>query len=299
MPRFGFVEKHRALYWDSVNAGIARSARRYGVETSVLAPQHENADDQAALARQLLASGVDGLGVVGTAPGVLEDVVAEAVDLGVPVVTFDLDLPGSRRHLYIGGDDYTELGREAGRQLAAVLEPGDRVLVMPGSSIGQGAVQKTAGFVDVAVAAGLDVVTGEVEEADHDRCLATTISHLQDGGIRGCFGPYAYHPDVFVRAFDAVGLAERPAVVAFDMIPTTVSLLASGAIRSSIWIREYYFGLYACAALATMSLLGVPDGLELLTGSRTPGQRRVLTPVTYDQTTVEDFIAWQRATLPA
>jgi ABC-type sugar transport system substrate-binding protein len=297
MPIFGFVEKHHATYWESVNAGIARSARQFGAEVRILAPQHEDADAQATLARQLLAEGVDGLGIVGTRSGVLDDVVGEAVDMGIPVVTFDLDLPQSRRHLYVGCEDYTELGREAGRMMALGLDPGSRVLVMPGSTVGQGARQKTAGFLEAIADSQLSPVIGEIEEANHDRCFHTVVKLLETEEVSGCFGPYAYHPTIFARAFDHLGLRNRPRVVAFDMIPPTIDLLRAKAISASIWIREYYFGLYACAGLAVLNALGIADGLEFLTGSREAPGKLLMTAATYTPDTVESFVAWRSKAL--
>lgn len=294
--KVGFLEKNQTRYWNSINTGIERGGTVFGFETLVRAPEHEDVDLQIAHGRDLLREGVDALGVVGTRSGPLSDFVDEVVESGLPVVTFDLDLPDTRRHLYVGSADYARLGQVAAESMAESLSAGDPVLVMPGSSIGQGAKAKVAGFCAEMERKGIEVVVGESDEDDAGRCAEIAARLIETRDFRGLFGPYAYHPHTFARLVTERDLSPRPVIVGFDMEEETVQAIQQGLVASSIWIREYYFGLYACSAIGLMLNHGLSEALEFLGRSGTDfRQNRIVVPSrTFERSNVHEFIEWQR-----
>lgn len=297
----GFVEKNRSSYWDRLNTGIRTAAAAMGDDVRILAPDDEDVARQRALAWDLLEQGVDGLALVATESDAFDDIIAQAVGAGLPVVTFDLDAPVSVRHLYVGLGDYHELGRSAGREMVARLEPGATVLLMPGSSVGQGSITKVAGFRAELEEAGIEVVEGPFDEHDEAAAERLAADLLRAHDVQGVFGPYAYHPAALARAVARAGVAAPPVIVGFDMNDATVAAIRAGTVDASIWIREYYFGFHACASLATLGRLGIEPGLELLGQSATNHRenRLLLRPETFTAENVDRFDRWRRSTLPS
>lgn len=96
----------------------AELSKELGVEIRIdwRTPVSEDAQKQADYIEQLVAGGADGIAVSATDAKTLERAINAAVDKGIPVVTFDSDVPQSRRMAYFGTDD-----RAAGVMLAEEL----------------------------------------------------------------------------------------------------------------------------------------------------------------------------------
>ncbi|MFI5610206.1 substrate-binding domain-containing protein [Amycolatopsis sp. NPDC051903] len=263
--RIAVVEKNRGPYWDMVNAGWRDAAERLGLDLIIEAPVYEAVADQVGAIRRHLAAGVDGVAFVASDETAFDEVVAEATVAGVPVVTFDLDAPRSGRSLFVGMPEAVELGRQAGRLMAERVPAGSRVLVQTGSAKAPGAVGKLRGFLEVMARAGLEVVGGEDDGERIELATANARAALADEpGIAGCYGVYGYHAPVQAAVVEAAGRAGEIVVIGNDMLPETAAAIARGTVAASIWIREYYFGYHAAAAIAMVARLGTAEALTLL-----------------------------------
>ncbi|WP_239154677.1 hypothetical protein [Amycolatopsis sp. FDAARGOS 1241] len=60
------------------------------------------------------------------------------------------------------------------------------------------------------------------------------------------------------------GRAGEIVIIGNNMLPETAAAIARGTVAASIWIREYYFGYYAAAAIAMVARLGTAEALTLL-----------------------------------
>lgn len=295
--RIGITEKNRNLYWDMVNAGWYDAARRLDLDLRIDAPGNEDIDAQVAMMRAQLDSGVDALAFVATRTDAFDDVVAEAHDRDVPVVAFDLDAPASGRLLFVGMEPPEQAGRRAGAQMAELIGDGATVIVQTGSEQAPGAVGKRAGFEAVMADHGITVVDAPSDGEDAAVAFAIArsllIAHPEAAGI---FGVYGYHPILQARAVDAVGRAGSVSIVGFDMLPQTVDLVAAGSVAASTWIREYYFGYYAAAAISDLVRLGTTDALTMrgMDAERPAGNVFVPPPVTYTKDTIGEFREWSR-----
>jgi len=293
----GVAEKNRNPYWDMVNAGWSDAAERLDLSVNITAPESENAEEQAELMRAHLDAGVDALAFVGTNPAMFEPIVADAARRGIPVVAFDLDAPTSGRALFVGMERPLDAGRRAGRNAAAVLEPGATVLVQTGSDRAPGAVGKKAGFLEVMAEQGFRVV--ELENDHEDAVLAreTAEAALAAHPEAAClFGVYGYHPVSQAAAVRSLGRVGEVKVVGFDMLPETVHLIESGEVTSSIWIQEYQFGYLAAAAIADLVRLGTEEALTLfgMSFEHRENNIRVPTPITYSKENIHEFVSWSR-----
>lgn len=109
-------------------------SKKYGVEIRVdwRTPVSEDAQKQAENIRQLVSGGANGILISATNAATLLQDINDAVDRGVPVMTFDSDVPQSRRFAYFGSDDL-EAGRSVMRELAAAMGGRGVVAVLAGT----------------------------------------------------------------------------------------------------------------------------------------------------------------------
>lgn len=76
--------------------------------------------DHIALMEELVDKRVDGIAMAPVDPDDLKEVIDKAVDSGVPVVTFNTDVPKNRRICFVGQDSLTA-GRVAGELMNEIL----------------------------------------------------------------------------------------------------------------------------------------------------------------------------------
>jgi ribose transport system substrate-binding protein len=280
--RIAVSEKNQDPYWDVLNRGFYDAAGRLGVELDIRAPRLEQADEQLRQIHTMLDEGVDGLAVVGSDPAVLASAIDRAVAAGLPVVSFDLDAPGSHRHAHVGTWDYPRLGRMAAECLAEVVPPGSSVLVQVGSRHGAGALGKAAGFMEEIENRGLHVVevtydTHDAHEAEQ-QALAVLKRYPDLGAL---FGVYGYHPGAQLRALAQVARRDPPKIVGFDLLEPTIQGMRDGTVHASIWIQEYRFGYVSTAMLSHMVRIGITETLVMcgLDVANCRGNRVTVDPV--------------------
>ena len=83
------------------------------------------------IANLTLRGDVDGIAVAVRFPDQVEGSISDAVDAGIPVVTFDSDAPLSRRSVYIGTDNVA-MGNEVGKVLKQLRPNGGKYALVSG-----------------------------------------------------------------------------------------------------------------------------------------------------------------------
>ena len=97
--------------------GCIDKAKELGVECYYVGPDFEDPEAQNAIVRELVKNGtVDGIAISVSNADIVSKSINEAIDAGIPVITFDSDAPNSKRISYIGTDN-----QAFGDQLAKVL----------------------------------------------------------------------------------------------------------------------------------------------------------------------------------
>jgi ribose transport system substrate-binding protein len=260
--RVGVTEKNLNPYWDMVNAGWQDAAEALGLDLVIEAPPSEDPAEQEALMRRQLDAGVDALAFVATRRDGFRAVVAEARSRGIPVVAFDLDAPESGRLSFVGMPGLYESGIQIGEFLHERIPAGSPVIAQTGSDHAPGAGNKLRGFLDAMERLSHPVVTADSDGEDVERSTTIAVELLAaHPDTAGMFGVYGYHPIVQAHAVERAGLAGQVVIVGYDMLPETVRLLEQGAVASSVWIQEYYFGFHTAQLIADIVRLG-PESLR-------------------------------------
>ncbi len=112
----------------------AALSRQHGARIEVvwLTPAKEDAAQQAERIRQAARDGANAILISASDGGALVSAVDAAVAAGVEVMTFDSDVPGSKRFAFFGADD-TDLGEKVAGDLVSLLGGKGQIAILAGS----------------------------------------------------------------------------------------------------------------------------------------------------------------------
>jgi ribose transport system substrate-binding protein len=121
-------------YFYDHKMGMEMVGKELGVKTEYVGPAEYDMNAMVAAFEQAIAKKPDGLVVVGFEPS-LNSIVDKAVAQGIPVVTVDADLPGSKRMAFVGTGNFNA-GVVGGTKLATLIGGKGKIAIMlkPGQS---------------------------------------------------------------------------------------------------------------------------------------------------------------------
>ncbi|CAM3901492.1 substrate-binding domain-containing protein [Cohnella lubricantis] len=186
-------------FWQSVEAGAAAAAERYGMELEYMGPTRINPSEQTRLLEKAIAEGFDGLLVQGQNDLAYASLIDQASASGIPVLTIDADEPDSARAAYVGTDNL-EAGRRMGELVVRSVGDKGELGVLLGSEASNQQL-RLEGFRSV-IARHPDLVIADVRTSNISRLQAEeqTEDMLRE------------HPDlkavIGFSALDALGIAE-------------------------------------------------------------------------------------------
>ncbi|NOZ29015.1 MAG: substrate-binding domain-containing protein [Chloroflexi bacterium] len=130
----------------------------YEVEILYTASVASDAAEQTRVMEDVIAKGVDAIGVSCNDPTACEDPINKAVEAGIPVMTWDSDSPNSKRFTYLGVDNY-EGGKAAAMLLKKALPEGGKVAILTGVPGAFNLEERIRGFKDGLEGSNLEIVT--------------------------------------------------------------------------------------------------------------------------------------------
>ncbi|MBV8378322.1 MAG: substrate-binding domain-containing protein, partial [Verrucomicrobia bacterium] len=121
-------------YFYDHKMGLEEAGKAMGVKTEYVGPADYDMSAMITAFEQAIARKPAGLIVVGFEPS-LNAIVDKSAATGVPVVTVDADLPGSKRIAFVGTGNF-QAGYEGGKKLSELIGGKGKVALMtkPGQS---------------------------------------------------------------------------------------------------------------------------------------------------------------------
>ena len=119
------------------------------IEIDWRTPPTENAEEQAKRLQQAVNDGTDAALMSLSDAAKVTNAINEAVDKGVPVMTFDSDAPDSKRFAFYGVDDI-ETGQLVMKELAAVIGGKGNVAILAGNQNAPNLQKRVQGVKDEA-----------------------------------------------------------------------------------------------------------------------------------------------------
>ncbi len=184
---------------------------------------------------QLIEWGAQGIALCSLNDIMIEARVGELAEQGIPCITFNSDLPNSRRLCFVG-QDYARSGRIAAELLSKCIPTTARVLAMAGNLEYNGHRTRLDGFCEHMKKKGFASEQIEIEETYNDyrvtynRVTAALTSenppaaiYMANRSVTGC-----------VDALKSAGMDGRVHVIAHDMSPRRKQMLLEGSLDFTI-----------------------------------------------------------------
>ena len=210
-----------------------------------LAPQHvrilqrrcrtELPQESVELLDEMVREGAEGLSICALNDPSICRRVEELADAGIPCVTFNSDLPKSRRLCFVGQDLY-RAGRMAGELMSRCVRPGGLVLATVGNRRFDGHCQRLNGFLARMAERGFPAEQILTAETFNDyqttyRVVAETLERHPDRA-----GIYLanLHVSGCVEAVRAAGRQGQLRVICHDINESVRRLLLEGSVDFTI-----------------------------------------------------------------
>ena len=131
-PVYGMVTAVQHAYYAPTEAAVGPTCERLGCEVIFLQPSSCDAAEESRLIRDVLARGIDGLGVSACDAAGVAPAVEEAAATGIPIVTFDADCCADVRAIAVSNSD-EQIGELHAVALNDLLPDGGKVINIVGS----------------------------------------------------------------------------------------------------------------------------------------------------------------------
>lgn len=224
-------------FFEDVQRGVEEKAEELsGYNCSVVIKQVRfNIEEQLAAIDELEAEGANGIAMAPCNHSSIKERINSLFENGIPVVTLNTDIEGSRRIAYVGSH-YTHSG-ETAAGLMNLMTSGDvQVGIISGSSDILCHTERIAGFQKTVEAnyKNIQIIeTVENHDDDIESYEKTTAMLSAHPGINAIFfaagGVYGG-----CRAVIAKGLTDKIRILAFDKVSTTKTLVQEGIIAATI-----------------------------------------------------------------
>lgn len=189
-------------------------------------------------------------------PGIVQKV-AELADRGVPTITVNTDLEGSRRRCYVGSD-YEKGGRTAAGVMSLAIQGEARLGILTGVETLLGHRQRLHGFESGLMESGCPiriVARASAKDDDDSAYAATKAMLLADPSIDTLLLVAAGLKGLCDALFD-LKLEERVRLFAFDNIAMTRPMLACGLLKAVVCQQPFQQGYLALRAARDIILSG-------------------------------------------
>lgn len=239
-------------YWFQVEDGMKAAGEKLGVKVEMLGPaQAADVTAQVQIVESLIAKKIDGIAISPNDPDGMTSVIDRAVQVGIPVITFDSDAPKSKRLCYVGTDNYTA-GRIAAQQMIRFLGKTGSYAIMTGGLGALNLNERIRGFRDELSAQGTTLREVNLLSCDEttDRAmdliedLTRATPDLKAWFITGCWATVS-PKGAFLNA---LGQRTDVVVIAFDTVKEELLLVQDGLVQALIAQRPFDMG-YRCVEM--------------------------------------------------
>src|SRR5262249_36941631 len=146
----------------------------------------------------------------------------DAIDKGIPVITFDSDSEKSKRLVYLGTNNY-EAGKHAGEEAVKLLPNGGKFVTFVGNMSAQNARDRYQGFLDAVKGHNIEPLQEPFQDkADKTgaayRNVADSITKYGDK-INLFLGLWAYNGPAIVDEVKKANIRSKVKIVCFDGDP--------------------------------------------------------------------------------
>jgi ribose transport system substrate-binding protein len=245
-------------YFYDHKLGMKLAGQVLGVRTEYVGPAEYDMTAMITAFEQTLAKkNLKGVVVVGFEDALIP-IINKAVDSGIPVVTVDADLPGSKRIAFVGTGNY-QAGYEGGVKLASLIGNSGKVALM--TKVGQSNLEeRIRGYKEsLDQYEGIEII--QIVDTQSDAIIAAQVAtavlrkHPDLAGIGCVEASGGVGAATAVREANLVGKVK---IVAMDRGNDVLGLIKEGAISATVAQQTALMPLYAVQILHQLNRYDVP-----------------------------------------
>jgi ribose transport system substrate-binding protein len=218
-------------------------AEKHGVPIQIvwMTPDHEDGQLQATAVAQAVKDRASAILISCSDPTKTTAAINDAVDRGVPVMTFDSDAAESKRFAFYGMDD-ENLGRMVMRELAAQIRKKGLVAILAGNADAPNLQKRVDGVrKEAALNPGIRIVgTFHHQETARDAAAEVVSAQGSNPQIQGwaMIGGWALFTPRLMKELDP----QRVKVVAVNALPAQLPFVESGLAPVLLALPTYNWG---------------------------------------------------------
>lgn len=244
-----------------VNRGIARAKDEIqyrGVEVILKESNYVDEEEQLQAIQELLELGIQGLAIMPVECERVRMKLNEVIEQeGIPVVTFNSDIVGTKRCCFVGMDN-RKSGRTALGLFGMLMKRSGKILVITGYFSNHVDNQRVDGFIEEMKSSYPQMeivgVHGSFDETQEVEKIINRV--LKDtAGIEGILVVSGGQTGV-KKAFESLKLEQRPYVIIYDQTPENEQLLREDIVDFLIDQNGYIQGYRPPHILADILLKG-------------------------------------------
>jgi len=235
------------MFVDNDHVALKQFGEEYGVKVTIAGPEEWDMDAFARTIEEVAARKPTGMIVYGFSPA-LKSAIDHAVDMGIPVVCADADVPDSKRLAFVGTNWY-EVGRTHAREMARLTGGKGKVAVIMiiGMDIFQEALrgykEEIAKYPDMKLVDVFDDQASVENVTKITSEILTTYPYI--AGISGFDGA---SPGIGA-AIKESGKTGQIKVTAQDVDPPQVKHLEDGVFQVLVGQKRKLFSYYSAKFL--------------------------------------------------
>lgn len=251
-PSFKFVVISHATavpFFVPVRKGVEEAGHLLGVDASFTGPADFNVARQIEFIKAAIAAGADGIGTTMPDPEAFNDVVAEALEKGIPVIAINADAPKSKRLAYIGQGNY-EAGRSMAKEIMKLLPEGGEVLLTTHTAGAYNLEERLRGAREVLQAGGkyrVQVLVGTTDMVKANSLISSY--YLGHPETKGFFAVDDITGSAIAQLIEREGLKGKVLGGAFDLVPDVMNAINAGTMQFTIDQQPYLQGFNAVMQL--------------------------------------------------
>lgn len=269
-------------FFDQAKFGCEKAVEEIGADkvecVFIGPPEHGGGDEQIQIVADLIAKGVDGIGVAPSNAAAMASVLPQAKEAGIPVLTWDSDLlpeHADMRTAYIGTYNY-DIGTNLAKLAMEIKPDGGTVCIQSGGAAAANHNERMQGIRDVLggmsdTKAPGERLSGQNGWTEVDGCPLYTnddfplsVQQLEDILIKypdlDAFIPTGGFPQFVPDAYRAVASKYKDkiadgslALVVADTLPVQIDLMKEGLSAGQVGQRPFEMGYKVIYAIYDMA----------------------------------------------
>jgi ribose transport system substrate-binding protein len=216
---------------------------KHGIPVQIvwMTPDNEDGDLQATAVAQAVKDRASAILISCSDADKVTGAINDAVDRGVPVMTFDSDAAGSKRFAFYGVDD-EKLGQSVMRELAAQLHKKGAVAILAGNATAPNLRKRVDGVrKEAALTPGIRIVgTFNHPETARDAAAEVLSAQKANPQIQGwaMIGGWALFTPRLLKELDP----QKVKVVAVNALPAQLPFVENGLAPVLLALPTYNWG---------------------------------------------------------